>query len=77
MDKLFGKDNWLYDQDEQLYIARDPKHTGPGFGFIAARQSASFFTGARPDEASRQRCWRGCAKIAPRRRSPPSPAWAS
>jgi hypothetical protein len=48
MDKLFGIDNWLYDETEQLYIAHDPKYQGPDFGFIAISADGSFFTGVRP-----------------------------
>jgi hypothetical protein len=48
MDKLFGAGQWQHDEAEQLYIARNPKYSGPGFGFIAVRHDGSFFTGVRP-----------------------------
>lgn len=51
MDKLCGKDNWLYDEAEQLYITCDPKYKGPDFGFIAVSPDGSFFTGVRPKES--------------------------
>jgi len=47
MNKLFGEGNWLFDEAENLYIAANPKHQGPGFGFIAVRPDGSFFTGVR------------------------------
>ena len=38
----------VYDAGEDLWIVADPKHTGPGFGFIAVRSDKSFFTGVVP-----------------------------
>ena len=38
----------IYDAGEDLWIVADPKHTGPGFGFIAVRSDKSFFTGVVP-----------------------------
>lgn len=48
MDKLFGPGNWQFDEAEKLYIARDPKYSGRGFGFVAVRQDGTYFTGVRP-----------------------------
>lgn len=48
MDNLFGKGQWQYDESEDLYIARDPKYDGPGFGFIAVNPDGTFFAGVRP-----------------------------
>lgn len=48
MDKMFGKEKWLFDESENLYIASNPKHKGPGFGFTAVRPDGSSFTGVRP-----------------------------
>ncbi|HDR9133250.1 MULTISPECIES: hypothetical protein [Burkholderia cepacia complex] len=48
MDRLFGSGKWQYDEVEKLYIARDPKYSGPGFGFIAVRPDGTYFTGVRP-----------------------------
>jgi hypothetical protein len=50
MDKLFGVGQWRYDDVEKLYIARDPKYVGPGFGFIAVQLDGKFFTGVRPGD---------------------------
>jgi hypothetical protein len=48
LDRLFGPDQAVYDPHENLWIVRDPKHRGPGFGFIAVRPDNSFFTGVVP-----------------------------
>jgi hypothetical protein len=50
MDKLFGPGNWQFDAAENLYIARDPNYSGPGFGFVAVRPDGSYFTGVRRDD---------------------------
>lgn len=47
MDKVFGPGNWQFDEAENLYIARDPNYSGPGFGFVAVRPDGSYFTGVR------------------------------
>ena len=48
MDKIFGVDNWFFDDDEQLYITQDLKYKGDGFGFIAFRPDGTYFNGIRP-----------------------------
>ena len=48
LDRLFGAGEAVYDPEADLWIVRDPKHTGPGFGFIAVRPDKSFFTGIIP-----------------------------
>ena len=49
LDASFGAGNWFYDQSEKLYIARDPKHGGNGFGFFAIRPDGSWFKGVVPE----------------------------
>ena len=48
LDGVFGSGKAIYDAGEDLWIVADPKHTGPGFGFIAVRSDKSFFTGVVP-----------------------------
>ena len=48
LDASFGAGNWFFDQSEKLYIARDPKHSGRGFGFFAIRPDGSWFKGVVP-----------------------------
>ena len=44
--ELYGPDHGaFYDAGEDLWIVPDPKHHGPGFGFIAIRSDRSWFTG--------------------------------
>jgi hypothetical protein len=45
LDRVFGAGKTVYDPGSDLWIAADPKHKGPGFGFIAIRRDKSFFTG--------------------------------
>jgi hypothetical protein len=50
--KLYGPDHGaFYDKGEDLWIVPDPKHHGPGFGFIAIRSDLSWFSGVVPPEA--------------------------
>lgn len=51
LEKLFGPDHGaVYDASADLWIVPDPKHTGPGFGFIAIRRDRSWFRGVVPPE---------------------------
>ncbi|WP_147289943.1 hypothetical protein [Crenobacter cavernae] len=49
MNKLFGEGQWFFDESEGLHIAKDPQHSGPGFGFVAVRLDGTWFKGVRPD----------------------------
>jgi hypothetical protein len=49
LDRLFGPGRAVYDPAADLWIVPDPKHSGPGFGFIAVRRDKSFFTGVIPE----------------------------
>jgi hypothetical protein len=51
LDALFGPGNAVYDANTGLWIAANPKHSGPGFGFMAIRRDKSFFCGVIPPEA--------------------------
>jgi hypothetical protein len=51
LDALFGSGNAAYDASADLWIAVNPNHTGPGFGFMAIRRDKSFFCGVIPPEA--------------------------
>ncbi|MEX3960141.1 hypothetical protein [Trinickia sp. EG282A] len=60
MDKLFGRGNWQYDEAESLYIARDPKHSGPDLASLrfdptAAISQASVPTTPFNDHGKRQK----------------------
>ena len=47
----FGPDHGaFYDARDDLWIVPDPKHRGPGFGFIAFRSDRSWFKGCIPEE---------------------------
>jgi len=48
LDGVFGPGKAIYDEQADLWIVADPKHKGPGFGFIAVRPDKSFFTGVIP-----------------------------
>lgn len=49
--RVFGPGEVVYDAATDLWIARDKKHRGPGFGFIAIRRDKSCFTGVIPTES--------------------------
>lgn len=49
--RVFGPGKVVYDPATDLWIARDKKHRGPGFGFIAIRRGKSCFTGVIPTES--------------------------
>jgi hypothetical protein len=52
IEQLYGRDHGaFYDAGEDLWIVPDPKHDGPGFGFIAIRSDRSWFGGVVPPEA--------------------------
>mgnify|MGYP001827906650 CR=1 FL=1 len=52
IEQLYGPDHGaFYDAGEDLWIVPDPKHPGPGFGFIAIRSDLSWFGGVVPPEA--------------------------
>ncbi len=52
LEGCFGPDHGaFYDAGEDLWIVPDPKHRGPGFGFIAIRNDRSWFSGVVPEEA--------------------------
>jgi len=49
IEQLYGPDHGaFYDAGEDLWIVPDPKHQGPGFGFIAIRSDRSWFGGVVP-----------------------------
>ena len=49
IEQLYGPDHGaLYDAGEDLWIVPNPKHKGPGFGFIAIRSDRSWFGGVVP-----------------------------
>ena len=49
IEQLYGPDHGaFYDAREDLWIVPDPKHQGPGFGFIAIRSDRSWFGGVVP-----------------------------
>ena len=51
IEQLHGPDHGaFYDAGEDLWIVPDPKHQGPGFGFIAIRSDLSWFGGVVPPE---------------------------
>ncbi|MAE44946.1 MAG: hypothetical protein CMF63_08215 [Magnetovibrio sp.] len=49
LDATFGAGNWFFDEGEKLYIAKNPKHRGKGFGFFAIRPDGSWFKGVVPE----------------------------
>ena len=49
LDRVFGPGQAIYDAEAGLWIVRDRKHSGPGFGFVAVRPDKSFFTGVVPE----------------------------
>jgi hypothetical protein len=51
LEALFGPNGAVYDTASDLWIAPDPKYSGPGFGFMAIRRDKSFFRGVIPPEA--------------------------
>jgi hypothetical protein len=51
LEALFGRNGAVYDRASDLWIARDPRYSGPGFGFMAIRRDKSFFRGVIPPEA--------------------------
>jgi hypothetical protein len=51
LNAVFGPGNAIYDESADLWIAANPKHTGPGFGFMAIRRDKSFFSGVIPPKA--------------------------
>jgi hypothetical protein len=48
---LFAPGEVVYDAGTDLWIARNKRHRGPGFGFIAIRRDKSYFTGVIPAES--------------------------
>lgn len=49
IEQLYGPDHGaFYDEGEDLWIVPDPKHQGPGFGFIAIRSDRSWLGGVVP-----------------------------
>lgn len=52
IEQLYGRDHGaFYDAGEDLWIVPDPKHRGPGFGFIAIHSDRSWFAGVVPPGA--------------------------
>lgn len=43
LDKTFGSGNWQYDAQEQLWIAPDHQHRGPGRAFYCVRANGDWF----------------------------------
>jgi len=51
LEACFGPDHQaVYDTEDDLWIAPNPRYAGPGFGFMAIRRDRSFFTGVIPPE---------------------------
>lgn len=39
---LFGTAGWTYDRAEDVWVVRDPTHTGPGRGFLVVQRGGSW-----------------------------------
>ena len=51
MDLTLGAGRWSYDASEDVWIAPDEKHKGPGRGFIIVRRGGAGFKTVLPDTA--------------------------
>lgn len=48
LDAIFGPGKAVYDAEADVWIVANPRHAGPGFGFIAVRPDGSWFAGVVP-----------------------------
>jgi len=51
MDGIFGSDGWVYDEDDQLWIALDTKYQGEGRSYYLVRRGGNWTKAIVPDEA--------------------------
>jgi hypothetical protein len=49
LDDLIGVGNYSYDPKEDVWIAPNSQHTGPGRGFIVIRRGGNWFSTVIPD----------------------------
>ncbi len=49
LNHLFGIGNWTYDDSEKLWLARDPRHIGPGQGYYCIKANGDWFKANIPN----------------------------
>lgn len=49
LDNLFGVGAWVYDTTEDVWVAVNKRHTGPGRGFTVVQRGGDWFDVVLPD----------------------------
>jgi hypothetical protein len=49
MDHLFGAGNWRYYPDDDVWVAPDARHIGPGHGYCIVQRDGTWFTAVLPE----------------------------
>jgi hypothetical protein len=52
LDALFGAGTWTYDPSEDVWVVPDPKHVGPGRGFVIVERGGTWFKAVLPPAGS-------------------------
>jgi hypothetical protein len=51
LNQHVGREKWVYDADSDCWVFANPRHSGPGRGFVVIRRGGDWHTHVLPEDA--------------------------